>query len=864
MNFLERDQQTNKELTPLLRYMYPLQKSKEKLDALSRNWDTLALLSQIGDAGMNMEKIKNDFVSLSNELVNHLGTQLLQKGVNEMHLKAQICVDTVIRNLFERTADIGFLATDDAIREFLTNFPTKYALPSGEHAMLLKKRFIEYAKKYSVYSDIVLMNPQGEILARIESTNTTPKSYEPLLKEVFTTDEDYVESYKVHDFLSHTQKTLVYAYRVNASSDANSAKLGVLALCFRFEDEMQGIFANLLNPKTKECIMLLDAKGEVIASSDPYHIPLGAPMRKVLDKPYEIITFGGREYLATSTKTNGYQGFYGLGWHGHIMVPLEYAFETLGEEEFEITQELLLAILQQSDLFSSQLKAIPLRASSIQHNLNRAIWNGNIKQNNSHNENKQFSRALLHEIKKTGELTKEIIAESMAQLTKTMALSDSASLAALIVDIMDRNLYERANDCRWWALTPVFERTLEKEHLTPQDSKEMSAILSHINRLYTVYTNLFIYNAEGVIVAHSQKSQEHLIGTRLNTPWIKSALALEETSKYCVSDFEPSPLYEGEYTYIYNAAITSSQASHKVVGGIGIVFDSKKQFAQMIEELLPQKEKTPQPNSLFCVLASQDKTIIATNNSELTIGEYFDVDAEFFQLKNAESLSKIVEYKGDYYALGVKCSQGYREYKSSSDAYVNNVYSFVFSYISNVTNTHLALAHKSAAPVSTNATQERDAIDIATFMIGEKWLGISTDDVIEAVNVVTLSSAIQMESDHHFKGTMIYRDSVISVIEIAKFIQGESLCNYEEIIVVKFGKDGYIGVLASALGPIESVAPDSIKMLDEYIIGNGTLVESVVFTPNHNNTKEPLSILNVAKIQKQLVQPNLSYSNKIS
>lgn len=138
MNFLERDQQTNKELTPLLRYMYPLQKSKEQLDSLSKNWDTLALLSQIGDAGMNMEKIKNDFVSLSNELVNHLGTQLLQKGVNEMHSKVQICVDTVIRNLFERTADIGFLATDDAIREFLTNFPTKYASPSQEHATLLK------------------------------------------------------------------------------------------------------------------------------------------------------------------------------------------------------------------------------------------------------------------------------------------------------------------------------------------------------------------------------------------------------------------------------------------------------------------------------------------------------------------------------------------------------------------------------------------------------------------------------------------------------------------------------------------------------------------------------------------------------
>jgi len=36
-----------------------------------------------------------------------------------MEAKAQVAVDIVIRNLFERTADIGFLATDDDIREFI-------------------------------------------------------------------------------------------------------------------------------------------------------------------------------------------------------------------------------------------------------------------------------------------------------------------------------------------------------------------------------------------------------------------------------------------------------------------------------------------------------------------------------------------------------------------------------------------------------------------------------------------------------------------------------------------------------------------------------------------------------------------------
>ncbi len=47
-----------------------------------------------------------------------------------------------------------------------------------------------------------------------------------------------------------------------------------------------------------------------------------------------------------------------------------------------------------------------------------------------------------------------------------MVLGDSVFLAELIVDIMDRNLYERANDCRWWALTTDFRAILENEQLS--------------------------------------------------------------------------------------------------------------------------------------------------------------------------------------------------------------------------------------------------------------------------------------------------------------------------------------------------------------------------------------------------------------
>ena len=500
---------------------------------------------------MNMDEIKSNFTKLSSELVDNLANEMLKKSVNEMTSKAQVAVDIVIRNLFERTADIGFLATDEETREFLRSTETKYSEGYKSNIDSMKERFREYVDKYSVYFDIVLMNTHGDVLVNIDETNHVNKSSDSIIQETINTNKDYVETFKYHDFLPQHKRTLVYSYRVTDSNAEGSEALGVLCLCFRFSNEMKSVFKNLVSAENKECITLLNEEGEVIASSDQYHVPLGATLQKVVDAPYKVVTFGGRDYVAKSCSTNGYQGFYGLGWYGHIMVPLEHAFENMGNDSFNIGEDLLLAILQNGKQFSRELKNIPIQSSSIQHNLNRAIWNGNIKQcNTKGHENKQFSRSLLLEIRKTGENTKSIIGSSIANLTKTMVLGDTIFLADLIVDIMDRNLYERANDCRWWALTSDFRKILGGADIDSAGKRKIHNILAYINDLYTVYTNLFVYDANGVIVAVSKKSEEHLVGKKLNNEWVEKSLEIKDSSKYYVSKFERTSLYHDDYTYI--------------------------------------------------------------------------------------------------------------------------------------------------------------------------------------------------------------------------------------------------------------------------------------------------------------------------
>ena len=92
---------------------------KKKLSELSLNWSTLNLLNQVNEGSTSIENTQEEFAKLTESLINNLAIESLKQLSNELNSKSQVVVDILIRNLFERTADIGFLATDDSIRDFI-------------------------------------------------------------------------------------------------------------------------------------------------------------------------------------------------------------------------------------------------------------------------------------------------------------------------------------------------------------------------------------------------------------------------------------------------------------------------------------------------------------------------------------------------------------------------------------------------------------------------------------------------------------------------------------------------------------------------------------------------------------------------
>ncbi|MFY9093932.1 chemotaxis protein CheW, partial [Aliarcobacter butzleri] len=459
-----------RELYPIIKYIEDVDKYKDELGTLSSSWDMLALLGQLGDINIDIGKTKENFLNLTSTLLNHLSFQQIKKVTQEMRFKSQVTIDVLIRNLFERTADIGFLATDDDIRLFLENFVSKYDENSLVIKQEIQKKFKEYVSKYSVYFDIVLFDVHGKIVVRLNEDINLEKVDTSFIQKVLNTSDDYIESYKYHDFLPQYKKSLVYSYKVTKSNDSGSKDLGVLALCFRFTDEMNAIFGNLVDAKNKECLTILDEDGYVIASSDKEHINLGVKLPIVLNENYKIVSYAGRDYIAKTCETNGYQGFYGLKWYGHIMIPLEYAFLSDELNSLVVDENIINSMMENEQHFSKELKEVFYNSKTIQDNLIRVIWNGNIVQSKLNSTNREFSRALLNEIGITGNKANSSL-DNLNQTIISSILKDCEFLSSLAIDIMDRNLYERANDCRWWALNSYFKEALD-DYSTISEKKE--------------------------------------------------------------------------------------------------------------------------------------------------------------------------------------------------------------------------------------------------------------------------------------------------------------------------------------------------------------------------------------------------------
>ncbi|MGZ4969773.1 MAG: chemotaxis protein CheW [Methylobacter sp.] len=848
-------------LLGMIRHMQAVDECREELNNLQSIWDNLTLLGQLSGTGTDMNGTRQSFQKLTGSLLNQLASETLRKCVLEMTSKAQVAIDILVRNLFERTADIGFLATDDDICAVLreaNSLKGKYSRKSDLEASLsrLRGRFSEYLSKYSVYSDVVLLDAGGEILVRLKDYDGIESTQHPLLKLSLETSDGYVETFDHIDFLPDETCSLVYSFRV---VDTDNTALGVLCLCFRFENELKGIFADLVAEEDWSVITLLNSDGQVIASSDIHHVPLGATLAPVLDREYRILRFAGQEYLASTRCSSGYQGYAGPRWYAHVMLPLQHAFNRDSSGLLKnIPQDTLDSIMERSQLFGESLRSIPQQADRIQRELNRSVWNGNVRQCRfGQGKDTGFSKILLWEISNTGARTQSVFQRSIANLHETVVssvLEDSHFQASLAIDIMDRNLYERANDCRWWALTSSFREILAEKVVSESGKERISSILAYINSLYTVYTNLVVFDVDGRIIAVSNPEEKSLVGQTVGEEWQRHVLMLADSQGYAVSDFTETRFYQGRHTYIYGAAIRDPEGA-RVVGGIGIVFDSAPQFSAMLRDALPKNADGQIDSSSFGIFVSRNGYVLACSDDRFNPGDKLPVSSSLCNLAPGEEITGVISLNDHYYAVGAHASSGYREYKSASDSYKNEVVALVGKELCFITKNKEETEEVACPTIRSDRGHAEATVEIATFRLGGEWFGIRANQILEAVDTTNITPAPGAGAD--CIGYLIYEKLPIPVFDIRNMVcavkDGAEPINRksQQAMVIEKNADTRFGVIADVLGEIPEVLESRLNSLPA-VIGGGALLADAAIAPENPDEECLLLVLSNERLSQKL------------
>ncbi|MBI5268187.1 MAG: chemotaxis protein CheW [Burkholderiales bacterium] len=641
---------------------------------------------------------RHRFESLQARLVEQLGKEVLAELQDELASAAQCTIDILVRNLFERTADVGFLATDDALRALCLAAPEDR--PSG--AAALARRLVAYRDKYSVYDDIVLLAPDGAVLARADEAACLPASRDAHLAEAQRA-AGYVEWFGCSDLGAEPGvPTLFYAHRVEDA--ATGRCIGVLVLRFRHSDEMARIFDSVADRRRQAALVLVDANDRVIASSDDAHVPLGARVACAPGGEVQLTHFAGREYLSVTRASPGYQGYHGpVGWRAHAMVSLLTAFS--GRQADEAGADGGVA------LDNAELGRIQAEVDAINGELRRVVWNGRLVAR-SRPGLQSTLKAVLRQVHETGARTRARVAAAITDLCGTsLARQDHQAheLARLAADIMDRNLYERANDCRWWALSPAIAEGLSGDG--PTHAQGLQRVLAHVNGLYTVYARLVVFDAGGRIRGVSNDPADgSLLGGMVEAAWTEAVRGLTDAQRYAVTPFTAGPLTDGLPTYVYLAAVRDP-VTQALLGGVATVFHAQREFRAMLDDVLGTRDGV-------AAFVGADGRVLACTDERWPTGAEWPFGGQ-----------GRVTVLGVHYAVSGVAAAGYREFKRS-DGYDNQVRAIVALRLGAAERRRTALTDR--PPRALPRTGAEPAREFALFTVGAGHYALAAPEVLEA------------------------------------------------------------------------------------------------------------------------------------
>jgi hypothetical protein len=289
--------------------------------------------ARAGESGKSFAVVANEVQRLAaqaaqtaetfqNKVEHRIGTsrQLVDEleGARLVDL-AESLVQLIVRNLYERTADVRWWATDASLWQALYD-------PNPTNVRIATERLGVIHRYYTVYSDLVLVDAEGRAVA------TANPAYRDKVRSLdyFTaawfqsaialnSGDEYVADEVRNSRSQSGRQVLIYGTGVRERGETRGKTLGALGVYFDWELQGASIVANeiALAPaeRARTEVMLVDGKNRVIASSDPARLFKTFPLENMASRGSYVDNEG---CLVAFARTHGYQEYDGQGWIGIV------------------------------------------------------------------------------------------------------------------------------------------------------------------------------------------------------------------------------------------------------------------------------------------------------------------------------------------------------------------------------------------------------------------------------------------------------------------------------------------------------------------------------------------------------------------
>ncbi len=513
-------------------------------------------------------------------------------------------------------------------------------------------------ESYTVYYDLILWDKFGTCVASAAPKfGLSGSSFlqKPWFKDAMNSKNGTEYAFETVHYAPNVNKdyTVIFSCKVHEDADPEKPVIGVLAAVFKWREFAQRIInetALTIEEKEKTRVLICDDLGNILADSQEKILKetFSCVGRAELFKQAAGYTFQMSKKqvrLISHALSPGFEGYCSSQWHSLIIQDTGIkSINKKSNNENDSLDSITGLVVNLADetqkaigeinKINDQTKILSLNAAIEAARVGEAGrgfgvisgFMGDISRETANVTDSMYNNTQ----EKIKILNKFLTVNS--QSIKGGRLSD---LYFTNIDLVDRALYERTADVRWWATDHSLFNALMNN--TIENIDFLSNRLGTILQYYTVYEDLIVYDIEGNFISNASDTKI-LEDNVLDAMWFTNVQSTANGKSYGFDVITINHNGKDEKHLVFSCKIhKDGNVSQECIGVLAILF-KWEHFAETIFKETPLSESERKHSSLFITSADGDVLGIQDHNDGfITKNEIFPF---LNQIKNYDIITK--------------------------------------------------------------------------------------------------------------------------------------------------------------------------------------------------------------------------------